>query len=434
MFTRRGPQLGRRVVAAFIVIALVATGCGPDVVVTSPSPTVAATTGPSAPASSPTPAPDPATVYAAIERQVIEIRGLQPKAPVEPTILDDAGIKKLVKDSFTKDNPADVMEANDRLLTLMGLLDPAASLEDLYIELLGSQVAGLYNPDDKKLYVVSKSGALGPTEKVTFSHEFTHALQDQNFDLKGLALDEIGQGDRGLARLSLVEGDATLLMSYWASANLTQAETFQMLAESLNPENTKVLNGMPAVRREQLLFPYTSGLNFVQGLQGAGGWPAVNKAFGSPPASTEQILHPDKYAAHEVAAAVDLPSDLASRLGAGWKVTLEDTLGEFSLRVWLANAGGAKASATAVAAAAGWDGDRAVVLEGPAGADAAAISTKWDTAADATEFATAARLALRGLAHPGDVLALSGTTTVTVVIGATADVVGRVEAVLGLAG
>jgi hypothetical protein len=372
-------------------------------------------------------------VYAAIEPQVVEIRGLTPKASVEPKLLDDAGLKKLVQDSFSKDNPADVVAANGRLLAMLGLLDPTASLEDLYVELLGSQVAGLYNPDDKQLHVVSKSGAIGPTEKVTFAHEYTHALQDQNFDLKGLDLDQIGQGDRALARLSLVEGDATLLMSYWASAFLTPQETFQMLGESLNPESTKVLNDMPAVLRESLLFPYTSGLSFVQGLQTAG-WQAVNAAFATPPASTEQVIHPDKYAAAEAPVVVDLPDDLAKRLGAGWKVGLEDTLGEFSLRVWLANAGGGKGAAGAVTAAAGWGGDRVALLDGPDGATAVAISTTWDTGADAAEFATAARLVVGGLANPGDVLAPGAGRTVTVVIASTTDLVGRVENVLGLAG
>jgi len=439
-FAARPPRVGNRsglpaawalVIAALIAIA----ACGPSVAVPSPTSSAAPTSSSTAtgPSPSPTTPPDPATIYAAIEPQVVEIRGLTPKASVEPKLLDDAGIKKLVKDSFSKDNPPEIVAANGRLLTMLGLLDPTASLQDLYIELLGSQVAGLYNPDDKQLYVVSKSGGLGPTEKVTFAHEYTHALQDQNFNLKGLALDQIGEGDRAIARLSLVEGDATLLMSYWATAHLTQAETLQMLGESLDPETTRVLTEMPAVLRESLLFPYTSGLSFVQGLQ-AGGWQAVNDAFGKPPASTEQVLHPDKYAAGEAPVVVDLPDDLAKRLGAGWKVGLEDTLGEFQLLVWLANAGGGKGAATSLAAADGWGGDRVALIDGPGGATAVAISTTWDTTNDAAEFATAAKLVVGGLADPGDVLAPVDGKTVTVVIASTSDLVGRVENVLGLAG
>jgi hypothetical protein len=439
-FRRDGSSSGRtgtRPLAIVVVALIVIAACGPSVTVATPSPTTTGTPPASqaaGPSASPTTPPDPATVYAAIEPQVVAIRGLQPKATVEPKLLDDAGLKKLVTTSFSKDNPPEIIAANGRLLKMLGLLDPAASLGDLYIELLGSQVAGLYNPDDKQLYVVSRTGAIGPTEKVTFAHEYTHALQDQNFNLKGLALDQIGEGDRSLARLSLVEGDATLLMSYWATANLSQAETFQMLGESLNPESTKILTDMPAVLRESLLFPYTSGLQFVQGLQATGGWTAVDDAFARPPASTEQVLHPDKYVANEAPLAVSLPKDLASRLGAGWKVGLEDTLGEFSLKVWLANAGGGKGAATAQGASAGWGGDRVALLDGPDGATAVAISTTWDTASDAAEFATAAGLVVDGLTQPGGVLAPAGGTTVTVVIASSADLVGRVENALGLAG
>jgi hypothetical protein len=418
------------------LVAILAVGaCGPTVSVATPSPTSTPTPSTSlGPTPSATTPPDPATVYAAIEPQVVAIRGLEPKASVEPKILDAAGIQKFVKDSFSKDNPPEVVAANGRLLITLGLLDPKASLEDLYIELLGSQVAGLYNPDDKQLYVVSKSGAIGPTEKVTFSHEYTHALQDQNFDLKGLALDQIGEGDRGIARLSLVEGDATLLMSYWATANLTQAETFQLLSESLDPANTKILNEMPAVLRESLLFPYTSGLNFVQGLQAVGGWKAVDNAFGKPPASTEQVLHPDKYASGEAPIKVDMPKDLAAGLGAGWKVGLEDTLGEFQLKVWLANASGGKGASVADAAAAGWGGDRVALLDGPDGATAVVISTTWDTPQDAVEFAAAADVAAGGLAGSSDAISPVDGKTVTVVIAPSADLVGRIENVLGLAG
>ena len=82
--------------------------------------------------------------------------------------------------------PRGLVEANERLYKGLGLLPPDASLEDLYVELLGSQVAGSTAPTTRQLYVVSQSGALGPTEKTTFAHEYTHALQDQNFDLESL--------------------------------------------------------------------------------------------------------------------------------------------------------------------------------------------------------------------------------------------------------
>ena len=182
-------------------------------------------------------------------------------------------------------------------------------------------------------------------------------------------------------------------MSHWQLQHLSQAELFELLAQGLDPEATRVLQEMPPVLRESLFFPYTAGLNFTQGLYTAGGWGAIDAAFADPPASTEQILHPEKYAAEEEAVQVELPEDLAGKIGAGWSTALEDTLGEFQLKIWLGETAKA-ASVGATDAAAGWGGDRVAVLNGPNDAWVIALLTDWDTNADATEFATAATEAL----------------------------------------
>jgi hypothetical protein len=416
--------------------ALVVSACGTSTSTGSP----AAAPGSPAPSSAvatasavPSAAADPATVYATIEDQVVAIRGLQPKAKVDPKILDDAGIKKLTADSFAKDNPPEIVAANERIMKAFGLLPANASLADLYVSLLGSQVAGLYNPDDKTLYVVSRSGGLGPAEKTTFAHEFTHALQDQNFDLGSLQLDAIGEGDRSFARLALVEGDATLSMSYWQLQHLSPAELTQILTESGNDPSTKVLLDMPPILRESLLFPYVQGLSFVQGLQASGGWPAVNAAFARPPASTEQVLHPEKYASAELPIAVTLPKDLATKLGTGWKVAIEDSFGEFQLQVWL-RGNSAIDAGTANAAAAGWGGDRISLVNGPDGAWGVVLRTAWDTPADAAEFEAAATPLVKGLATPASLLPGAGGSERWVLIGSDAATLNRLAGALGLAG
>lgn len=360
------------------------------------------------------------------------MRGLTAKGPTDPIVLDDAGIKKLVIELFDKDNPEALLEANERLLKAFDLLPADASLSDLYIELLGSQVAGLYNPDDKKLYVVSKSGGLGVTEKSTFAHEFTHALQDQNFDLGKLKLDEIGQSDRSFARLSLVEGDATLLMSYWQLQNLTKEELAALIGGAADDESTKIFLRMPAILRESLLFPYLSGATFVQGIQATGGWEAVDAAYAKPPASTEQILHPEKYAAGEAPLVVRLPDGLGRRLGAGWKVDLEDAFGEFQLGIWLRESG-AVGAGVAREAAAGWGGDRVAVVSGPDGAWGVVLRTRWDSAADADEFTAAADPVVGQLSSPGAVLPGAGGTERWILIASDDATLTKLGGVLGLA-
>jgi hypothetical protein len=190
---------------------------------------------------------------------------------------------------------------------------------------------------------------------------------------------------------------------------------------------------MPAILRESLLFPYVQGLAFVQGLQSQGGWKAVDDAFAKPPASTEQILHPDKYAAGEAPDAVTLPSDLAAKLGSGWTVPLVDTFGEFQLGVWLNSAPGAN-KATADAAAAGWGGDRIAAIKGPNGAWGVVLRTAWDSAKDAAEFEAAATPLVHGLTDPARLLPGAGGTERWVLVASDDATLSRIAGVLGLAG
>ena len=439
----RGLRHRTRALVAGLAIALALSGCNlaipwptaaPSVVVTpSSTPSVApfADASPSG-AGSPTPGADPTAIYKTIEGQVVAIRGLQPKSPVDPRILNETELKTRVAEAFKRDNPPDVVAANERLLKGMGLFPRDASLADLYVELLGSQVAGFYSPDDKQLYVVSKTGTIGPVERVTFAHEYTHALQDQTFNLKALDISQIGQGDRGLARLSLVEGDAVTVQTIWTQRNLSAAETLELLQAALDPAAVQVMQKMPPVLLQTLQFPYTSGMQFVAGMQATGGWAAVNAAFRDPPASSEQILHPEKYTAHEAPVAVALPPDLAVRMGSGWKLSLQDTLGEFQLGIWLRSAVDGVPAANA--AVAGWGGDRVALLDGPGGAWAIAIITEWDTLADATEFADAAGQVVGRLASPGTVTSTPNSKRVTILIGSDTPVATRLDSVLGATG
>ena len=134
-------------------------------------------------------------------------------------------------------------------------------------------------------------------------------------------------------------------------------------------------------------------------IQSSGGWPAVDALFTKMPESTEQILHPDKYTAGEAPIKVTLPDDLATRLGTGWSVPLQDTFGEYQLGIWLREGGVVGSEATA--AAAGWGGDRLAVMEGPDGAWAVVLDTTWDTDNDADRVRGCRQHCRRGLAAQG---------------------------------
>src|SRR5207248_10556144 len=75
----------------------------------------------------------------------------------------------------------------------------------------------------------------------------------------------------------------------------------------------KELDQAPRVLRESLLFPYQEGLNWTRALYKRGGWQEVSQAFQTLPRSTEQVMHPEKYFAHEAPVKVTLP-DITSLL------------------------------------------------------------------------------------------------------------------------
>lgn len=421
------PPLARRAVAvATILLALL----GPAVLVLrgvvpgiAAAPSTSSTRGPTpTPTTSraATPSPDSTQVFAAIESQVRALRGLPAPGLAPPRVITRAQLAADLRARFDHDYPPARRAADNVMFRALGLLTASQDIGELQLRLLSGQVIGFYDNETKRMTLVSDSG-IGPEVKVTYAHEYTHALQDQAFRLASLHLDAAGEDDRDLARLSLVEGDATVVMFQWALDHLTQQELVA-LGQAAQPD----LTGIPGWMIQELQFPYTAGQQFVNRLQAAGGPTAVDAVFRAPPASTEQILHPDKFQSREAPVKVPAPA-LAAALGTGLPAMPADTLGEAMIGYWLQALGVAESAAQQ--AAAGWGGDRLVAASGPGGSVAIAWRIAWDTAADAAQFAAAYRQAAARLNVTGRLVSVSDRVSL-VVQGSSTAIVDR--AVAGL--
>jgi hypothetical protein len=383
----------------------------------SPGATATAAPGSATPGSSGL--SDPALVAAveAVEAQVPALRGLQPLRAVPSRVIGEAQLVTELAQRFREENPHARIAAQGAFLARLGLLPAGTDLEALEEELLGSQVIGFYDDTIKTLSIVQRGGAFGPLERTTVAHEFTHALQDQHFDLAKLGTDDPSNGDRASARLALAEGDASLLMGLWSYQHLSAAEQAELVRESSDPAQLALLARMPPFLVQQLLFPYQQGAAFVGRLYGSGGWGAVDAAYARPPDSSAQILHPELYASGLEPLAVDVgATNLARALdaaaGAGWRATYEDTLGEFTLGQWLTRGVGADAAASV----AGWRGDRAVYLQGPGGHWYLVLKTAFEDAVAAATFSAAAQASAAGLAPQVAVRTSADGKTVTVTL------------------
>ncbi len=414
---RKGSVRPPAVLILVIATVLTAAGCGTSVPSPSPTdtPTTPAPTTTSAPSASPSPAAsaDVDAVYDEIEAQVVEIRGLQPTGDVARRIIDETELRAILTAKYDEETPLAYIAGSERLYKALGLIAEDASLRDLALDMLSGGVDGFYVSEEQTLYVVSETGLPGPLERIAFAHEYAHALQDQHttvFEDQDGILD---QSDQIMARQAIYEGDASVVMGLWGQGNFDLSDLAALLELASDPEQLALLERMPAIIEEPLLFPYTTGLTYVQMAQLQGGWEAVDAFYERMPVSTEQILHPEAYAANEAPVEVDLPDELAAELGNGWSVPIEDTFGEFQLGIWLRESGiGAEAAETATT---GWGGDRLAVLDGPGDAWGVVLETAWDSTTDAGEFGDAAQTAVDGLANPARI-ATPADDTVTILI------------------
>jgi hypothetical protein len=353
------------------------------------------------PAASP---PKDALLAAADEivRQVAALRGLKTEATLQRGVLTREAIGVKLKERLAKEYTPDEVRGEARVLKRLGLLPADADYEKLILDLLMEQVAGFYDPFAAKLYIADWLPL--EMQRPALAHEIEHALQDQHFDLKRFASPIKDDGDRQLARSALVEGDGTAVMlEFQAQAMGLPADQLPELVAQIGKQmiqggglgNTPLFDHAPAFLKETLIFPYLSGLTFVESIRRTQPWKSVDEVWKSPPESTEQVLHPEKYTQKEHPVKI-APAPVPSLKK---KELRRDVLGELEWKIWLATK---LPEAEAEKAAAGWGGDREVAYADGDGAPTVIDLSAWDTEGDAKEAADATRKVLAALAGKSD--------------------------------
>ncbi len=321
----------------------------------------------------------------AIEREVVAIRGLEFKTPVDYQVLDRKEIKatlsRKMSEVFSEEEFANMTAALARL----GLLEEGFPLRQKYVDLLGEQVAAFYDQHTHKLCMFEDASLENSQNRVVLAHELTHALQDQHFGLARLPLEAKTNDDRAAAASALCEGDATLVMTEFMMKNLSLGALKDNVSASLT-QNMDELAKAPRFLREMLVFPYLRGQEFCGALFSGGGYEAVNQAYKRPPSSTAQILHPVKFLGdeHEEPVAIEW-KELKFR---GKEPIADNVLGEMGTRILL---GDGVEAAEAERAAAGWRGDRYLCFDG---GKTLVWKSVWASADEASEFAEAEKRTL----------------------------------------
>jgi hypothetical protein len=290
-------------------------------------------------------------------------------------------VRSFLERRFREDLPDEEIAGTQSAYRLLGLIPDTLELRPFMLDLLTEQVVGYYDPETKVLYVVQEAPAT--QINLIINHELVHALQDQYMSLD--SLQELrGDNDRQVAAHAVIEGQATLvqIQAMVGGGDLAGAIPggWDRIREIIRESSTSmpVFSTAPRIIQETLIFPYLSGAEFMRSFQQLR---TGDTPYGDLPRSTEQVLHTRAYfQQRDAPTQVTLPNPRVGRS------RYQNNLGEFETRLFVYEH--ARDQALSVRSAAGWDGDRYMVVQTPRG-DALVWVTVWDTPVDAAEFTEA---------------------------------------------
>ena len=338
-----------------------------------------------------------------LKKRVEEVGELRFMEAVPIDFMSRDELSEYIGQLFQEEYPPSVAEKEERMLRAFGFLNAEDDLRAIREKVLNENIAGFYDerPGAKKLFAISTivSGRwLNLMNQLILSHELRHALQDQHLDLRSILGERSDYDDRSLAALSLLEGDATLLMEIYLGMGVSPkdglggqgmgkevieglftlggpwAKGRAMAERFAGPE----LRRAPLVVREQLIGPYLKGKQLAAEVYRRGGFRLLNRSLQEPPSSMEQVLHPEKYLDER-----DEPIDVNLVEAVGELVESEGQLGEFFIRVLFEGKIGRR---DADRAAQGWGGDRYSLWREQGGNYRLVWRTVWDSEKDGEEF------------------------------------------------
>jgi hypothetical protein len=301
--------------------------------------------------------------------------GFPQKSSVKRRLVGSADVEKYTREQQAKQGFAQRFARSELTMKKFGLLPRDFDLREFLVKANGKQIAAYYDFDTKTISMLNWIPL--DKQKPILAHELTHALQDQNYNLKTwMKLEEetpakgpsSDQDDDGIStvRRAVVEGQAQVVLldyvltPFGRSVQNTPGLIYQMEEPAVQAvADSELLHDAPMIVRELGTFPYRSGLIFEgELLQKGGKAMAFAGVFVRPPRTTHEVLQPKAYLEHETLPSVVLP-DFRSIVGSSYEVYDSGTVGELDLRALFKQYGERRAADELAAA---WQGGRYVAF------------------------------------------------------------------------
>ena len=322
--------------------------------------------------------------------ELTQISGMKLHHPVPCDFITKEKINDFLKKRVTEvAKPAEI-RAEELTLKKFGLVPPDFDLARNTVDLLTEQAAAFYDYDRKKLFITETTPS--DTQEPVLAHELSHALADQNFNLGRFIRQGRKSDDGASARLAVMEGQATWLMSEFLARKTGQSlkNSPALVAMMSNMSETAagqypVFDSAPLYERVTLIFPYTKGMLFQNAIFERQGQEAFAEVFRKPPVSTQQILHPEKYLAGVKPTDPPLPDPHLR----GYKGLVGGSLGEIEHVILLEQYAGKERSAEI---SPHWRGSSFALLENKKAARVVLLyAVEWDSEDSARQYFAAYR-------------------------------------------
>ncbi len=184
-------------------------------------------------------------------------------------------------------------DAESRGLRLLGFIPEASdSVTETQAEYWINQIAAYYSRRNHAITVIDRDYE-EINAQALLAHEFTHAIQQKQFNLDVVGADaDTEDGVMGVR--GVIEGDATHSSFAWVYDQLGYAPE-EIDWDAIHKERTDAARGEAADTELALIdsasgFPYAYGFQFMTAVTRSGGLAGRASAFGAPPSTAAEVM------------------------------------------------------------------------------------------------------------------------------------------------
>ena len=281
-----------------------------------------------------------------------EDSGMPRHAAIKRRLVSKADVEKYASGALAKEEFTKRFAQEELSMKKLGFLPREFNLKEFLVKSTGQEIAAYYDDETK---TISMLNWVPPDrQEPILAHELTHALQDQNYDLRkwmraaqktagnSSKTNETSNDDSATARKAVVEGQAMVVYVDYVLAPFKRnlVDTPGLIYSMEEPAvkavaDSQMLHDAPMILRESGAFAYNEGLIFEGELLHKGGKNmAFAGAFARPPRNSHEVLQPEAYINREKLPATGVP-DLQQLLGEDYDVYDSGGIGQLDVRAYL---------------------------------------------------------------------------------------------------